>query len=142
MIIFTIMIALFNGFLVVLSRLLNARLGREINPVGASIWNHLTGALLMSVVYVSISSQHFNFENIPFHAFLGGVIGAVYVTISNYIIPKVGASKAVILMIAGQIFIATLIDYFRNIVGSPLIALIGILLIILGVYSGEKGKEL
>ncbi len=142
MIIFTITIALSNGFLVVISRLLNARLGREINPAGASIWNHFTGALMMLVVYVLMSSQYFNFENIPFYAFLGGVIGAVYVTISNYIIPKIGASKAVILMIAGQIFIATLIDYFRNIVGNPFSAIIGILLIIFGVYIGEKAKKI
>ncbi len=142
MIMFTIIIALSNGFLVVISRLLNARLGREINPAGASIWNHFTGTLMMLLVYFLMSGKYFDFKSIPLYVFLGGVIGAVYVMISNYIIPKIGASKSVILMIAGQIIIATLIDYFRNIVGNPLIALTGILLIIFGVYIGEKGKIL
>lgn len=141
MIILMILLALANGFIVVVSRLVNARLGKEIGSLGASIWNHMTGALLMGIIFLLMNSKDLFLESIPFYAFLGGVIGAVYVTISNFIIPKIGASKATILMIAGQMCVAAFIDLLRDFLGNRFIALLGIILIIFGVYIGEKTKK-
>ncbi|MGD1819073.1 MAG: DMT family transporter [Pleomorphochaeta sp.] len=138
MLILMIFLALANGFLVVLSRILNATLGKEISAIGASVWNHFTGTILMGIIFLFMKNHTIIFQNIPFFAFLGGVIGAVYVTISNFIIPKIGAAKATILMIAGQICIATLIDYLKNELHNPLSTILGIILIIFGVYLGEK----
>ena len=50
------------------------------------------------------------------------------------------ASKATVLMLAGQICIATLIDFLRHIFKNPVTAVAGIVLIITGVYLGEKNK--
>lgn len=140
MIILMILIALTNGVLVGLSRILNARLGKEISPIGASVWNHLTGTLIMGIIVLALRSKEIKLQSIPFYVYLGGVIGAIYVTISNFIIPKIGASKATVLMIAGQICLATLIDYLRNVLQNPLIAIFGIILIIVGVNIGERTK--
>ncbi|MDC7240780.1 MAG: DMT family transporter [Spirochaetales bacterium] len=136
-----IVVALTNGLLVTVSRIMNARLGREITPAGASVWNHLTGTLLMGIFFLLFNNQEIHMQCIPVYAYLGGIIGAVYVTVANFLIPRLGASKATILMIGGQILLATLIDYLKDAIGHPLTAVSGIILIILGIYVGERSKE-
>jgi bacterial/archaeal transporter family-2 protein len=141
MMVLLILIALTNGFLVGISRILNARLGKEVSPAGASVWNHLTGALIVGVLMLVLNIENFQLMNIPYYAYLGGIIGAAYVTVSNFLIPKIGASKATVLMIAGQICLATLIDYLRNALNNPLIIISGIILIIAGVIVGERSRK-
>ncbi len=136
------LIALANGFLVTLSRISNARLGKAIGPTGASVWNHATGFLFISVIVLITGSSIINLTGIPFYAYLGGVIGAAYVTISNFLIPKIGTSKATILMIAGQIGFAACIDSMRNIVFDPVIGFLGMTLIVAGVTLGETSKRI
>ena len=140
MTILLIMLALSNGVLVVLARMFNARLGREIGPAGASVWNHFTGFLVMAVFVLVLKGEYSNLAEIPLYAYLGGFIGAIYVTISNFLIPKIGASKATVLMIAGQITLATVIDFLSGKIASPLITAAGIILIISGVYVGETDR--
>ena len=133
-----IAVALANGMLVVTSRMINARLGREVTPAGASVWNHVTGAATMGILVLFMGRQDIAFANIPVIAYLGGVIGAGYVTVSNFIIPKIGASKATVLMIAGQIALAALIDSLRGILTHPPTTIAGIALIILGVSLKDR----
>jgi len=135
-----VVIALGNGFLVSISRMINARLGKEIGAAGASIWNHFTGAIMMGLFVLLLKQTVVDFHGIPFYAFIGGLIGAGYLTLSNFLIPKIGASKATILMIAGQIGFATIIDYLRHIVINPVIAFLGVAFIITGVSIGEYSK--
>jgi len=136
-----ILLALSNGLLVTFSRMVNARLGKAINPAGASVWNHLTGTLAMGAAVLFMGTRGIRLEGLPFYVYCGGLIGGVYVTISNYLIPKIGASKATVLMIAGQIILAAVLDILRGVLQRPLLALGGIILIIAGVYAGEKSRE-
>jgi len=136
-----ILIALANGFLIIVSRIFNARLGKVIGPAGASVWNHLSASFLLGLIVIFLRNEHFHFQDIPVYAYLGGIIGACYVTISNFLIPRVGTSKATILMIAGQIGLATFIDYLRNSDLNLLFAILGIALIIFGIIIAEREKE-
>ncbi len=140
MIIPYILLALFSGMVGILARSINAKLGSLINPAGASLWNHLTGSVVMAVIVAVMNSYAFKYAEIPYYAYLGGFIGALYVTISNFVVPKIGAAKATVMMIGGQVFTAAIIDYFRGVIKHPLMAVAGTALIIIGVYIGEKNK--
>ena len=73
----------------------------------------------------------------PAWSYVGGVIVALYLLSITYLVPKIGVGPAIVLIVAGQILGATLIDGF-GLFGvemrlPSLQNLIGIGLIILGV---------
>ena len=106
-----ILLAFFNGFLIVTNRVVNAKLGLHVSGAGASFWNHFVGFLFLALIVPFLTEGGGrDIGEIPFYLFLGGIIGACYVAISSLVIPKVGATKATILVIAGQIVLGTIID--------------------------------
>nr|WP_235202390.1 DMT family transporter [Lonsdalea quercina] len=71
-----IVIALFNGVCISLSRSINGRLSMERNAFYASLWNHIVGFVFLTLIIVvqgkGFSSFHFD---APFYAYLGGLWG-------------------------------------------------------------------
>ncbi|WP_028973015.1 DMT family transporter [Spirochaeta cellobiosiphila] len=141
MIILFIILAFINGFLVITSRSLNAQLGAKTSPIGASIWNHVTGFLFMLLLQFLLGKWTINIKNPPFYIFIGGAIGAIYVSLANYLIPRTGTAKATILMIGGQIFLAAIIDLLKGNIDTPHWTLLGIALVISGVCIGELNEQ-
>ena len=136
-----ILLAFFNGFLIVTVRVVNAKLGLHIAEVGAAIWNHFVGFLFLALIMPFLADgAPLVIEGIPFYLFLGGVIGAGYVAINNWVIPRVGATKATVLVIAGQIVLGTIIDLANGKISNLTITLAGISLVILGMWLGSHKK--
>jgi bacterial/archaeal transporter family-2 protein len=75
----------------------------------------LVAAVLMLSVYILTSDKinpNVNFAQIPAYLWLGGVFAFIYLMATILAIPKIGVSSAIILLIAGQIIAALLMDYF------------------------------
>ena len=138
---FMILLAVFNGLLIVTTRVINARLGQYVSGTGASFWNHFVGWLLLMLIlpFVPVGGG-ISFHGIPLVLYLGGFIGAVYVVINNLVIPKVGATKATVLIIAGQIVLGTVIDVFSGKISNFNMTILGISLVILGMWVGNQKK--
>lgn len=136
------LLALGNGILVVLTRLINARLGQFVSWSGASIWNHLVGFAVLAVfILVRPAGQLEGLMTVPVYLFLGGLIGAGYVALNNWILPKIGAAHGTILVIAGQIGIGTIIEVVRGQVTNLPLTLTGITLVLIGVWSGRAARD-
>jgi len=134
-----ILLALFNGLLIVTNRVLNARLGLHISGAGAAFWNHLVGFLFLALMMLFFTEDGGNnFSGIPFYLFLGGLIGAGYVAINSFVMPRVGATKATVLVIAGQIVIGTMIDVANDKISNLTMTIVGITLVVLGMWVGHK----
>jgi transporter family-2 protein len=73
----------------------------------------------------------------PWWAYLGGCLGAIFVTTAVFVVPKIGAVNYLVLLILGQMLANTLIDHFGwlGIAQQPftLGKAIGLLLILAGV---------
>ena len=138
---FIILLAVFNGLLIVTTRVINARLGQYVSGTGASFWNHFVGWLLLMLILPFVPVEEaIHFQGIPFVLYLGGFIGAVYVVINNLVIPRVGATKATVLIIAGQIVLGTVIDVVNGKVSNLNMTVLGISLVILGMWAGNQRK--
>ena len=132
-------LALLNGFLIGVSRTINARLGSEVGPVKASAWNHLVGFIFllvaMTAVYgvgsVTLSGSA------PLHAYLGGVIGAFFVALNSWIFPHLGAMRTTMLVIAGQMLTSTAIDAANGKITSILSQAIGVVFILAGIRLSQ-----
>lgn len=137
-------VALVNGFAVGAARAVNGRLTMSKGALSASFWNHLIGFLFLSSV-VLISASNVEFSNVPTYTFLGGLIGAFYVVVNSYVIPKLGATMSTLLVISGQLTISAIFDAYRDIIVidmsiSTLKLLVGFTLIALGVLFSFRTR--
>ena len=137
-----ILLALFNGLLIVTTRVINAKLGLYVSGTGASFWNHFVGWLFLLLVLPFIPFEGtITFQGIPAILYFGGLIGAVYVVINNLVIPRVGATKATVFIVAGQIVLGTVIDALNGKITNLSVTLLGITLVVLGMWLGNQKWE-
>lgn len=113
---FNILISILAGVSIVLSRIINSKLGDKIGVFQSTFYNFLTG-LLFSMIILLFSKETFintshTLASIPFVAFIGGLIGVAFITLSNYIAPKISTFYMTLLIFIGQLFVGILIDYF------------------------------
>ena len=144
--IFVILLALCGGISLGINRSLLGLLGQGIGASGASVVNHAGGAIfIFLVILVTNAGENLSvdlFSVAPLHAYCGGIIGALFVAIASWVIPRAGVMKATVLLVSGQMLLGTLIDLYLGRVSSITSALVGLALILGGVFIGEYRKSL
>lgn len=114
------------------------------NPVYASMISFTIGVLAL-VVYILLTSQNVSWKGLkdaPSYSWLGGVLGAFYVTVIVFAFPKIGPGLTFGLVVAGQLITSIVMEHFQ-IMGTPhqpisLGRIVGVLLIIIGVVAVKK----
>lgn len=134
-----VLLAMCIGILVGITRVLNGRLTMHKNAFYASSANHWVGALVLTLLLIlGIFRFPENISALPPVAFLGGAIGAIYVAVNAYVLPKLGNMLAAMMIISGQLFTGILIDFWFNAtslpIGTYLITCAGALMIVAGMY--------
>lgn len=131
-----IIISILAGVTVVVSRIINSNLGKEIGIFQSTFYNYFVG-LFFSVVFFILSGEKINLSglksgSLPLWAYAGGIAGVLLIVLSNYITPKISSFYLTLLMFVGQLFTGIAIDYFAK--GSLSIGkLIGGLLVLSGL---------
>ena len=145
MISYYIFLALFNGMIIGINRAINGRLSMDIGPFKASFWNHLIGFVFLTLILLILNGMNISklaqwntITTIPSFAFLGGFFGAFFVAVNSYVFSKIGAMKAALLVISGQMISSVLIDYKSGATLFILAQLFGVSLILLGLYFSKK----
>jgi bacterial/archaeal transporter family-2 protein len=110
------------------------------SPVLAALVSFAVGTLTL-LIYCLVGGIPLNSlsltRNAPPVAWVGGCIGAIYVAMVAFLVPRLGVALMFSLIIAGQMLITLLFDHY-GILGVPIKAinlprLMGVLLIIAGV---------
>ncbi len=110
-----IIIALMTGSLVILSMIMNSRVGDEIGLFQGVFVNYVLG-VVVSAIILSFNLNTINLSgNVPLWAYLGGVIGVVIVAISNILIPKIPTIYTTLLIFIGQLFTGMIIDLLTKV---------------------------
>lgn len=143
-----ILLALVNGLLIGLSRSLNGQLSAHKGVFQASFYNHLFGFLLLSLLIMSLTMEPqaitLAWSNDKAYLYLGGIIGALYVALNSYVLNQIGATKAALFVISGQMATGLLLDYlFNQVTGDPFvygIQALGVACIILGIVLSQQKK--
>lgn len=134
------LLVLVSGAFLPIQAGLNARVGKVVeNPVGASLVSFVVGAVGL-VLYMLLTRQSINFGNIqeaPRYIWIGGLLGAFYVTVIVLAFPKLGPGWTFGLIVAGQMITAMLLEHFNILVAQPnpinAMKLLGVALIVVGV---------
>lgn len=115
MILFYFLSAILAGVSIVVARIINANLATKIGLFQSTFFNYVTG-LLSSIILFLFSSEllkvvSIDFRNIPFWAYLGGVVSVAVVVLSSYITPKISVFYQTLFVFIGQILIGIIVDY-------------------------------
>jgi len=119
---------------------LNAKLGKTVeSPVYASMLSFVIGTLGL-ITYILITKQSMSWAGVreaPAHVWLGGLLGAFYVTVIIFAFPKLGPGLTFGLVVAGQMIISILLEHFNILVAQQnsisFMKIIGVLLVVSGV---------
>lgn len=138
-------LAFLSGAFLPVQAALNTKLGKAINsPVHAALISFFVG-LVALLGYIVVTGQSVNLTNvraIPFQIWLGGLLGAFYVTVIILAFPKIGPAYTFGLIIAGQMVISIVLDHFNIMVSAQhsvtIWRVLGVCLIITGVVLVRK----
>ena len=104
------------GVTLPLQAVINGRLGTQLaNPFWASAIQNVIGASLMVFVILAVRSPPPSVGQIaavPLWAWVGGWLGAIYVLGSLLATPRLGATRAMVAVITGQLAASVVLDHF------------------------------
>jgi transporter family-2 protein len=141
------LLALVAGLAVAVQTGANAQLRLIVqNPTLTALISFLVGTTLLFIYVMLTSYQQLPdaavMYKIPWWKYLGGVMGAFYITTVVIIAPKIGAANTLGFIVAGQLISAVIFDHF-GLMGFvirqiTLPRILGVIFLILGVYLIRK----
>jgi transporter family-2 protein len=128
------------GGLVGLQAPINSRLGKSVGTVQAATFSFLVGTLALILIAQFWQGGLGELRHVgraPWWALIGGLLGAVYVTVALVAVRTLGASGLTAVVITGQLAISVAIDRF-GLVGVAkqhvgVARVVGLLLLVAGV---------
>ncbi len=134
-----ILAATLAGVLIGFSRQLNGRLSLSTTPLVASFWNHLVGAVALTVLGLAMGGLFPpNIADIPWYAWMSGPLGVIFVASGSWLIARIGAVNTALLVIAGQMVSGVALDLARGVPVTLLVSALGIAMILGGVLLTQR----
>jgi bacterial/archaeal transporter family-2 protein len=115
------LISALAGSAFVVQQVVNAKLRTEI---GSAWWagfiSYLGGTIIMGMVAVVLRDplSLSTFAKAPLLSWTGGLFGAIYIGVSIFMLPKLGATTVIALLVFGQMIGAVAFDHF-GLLGVP-----------------------
>jgi len=109
------LVAVLGGACIALQLPINARLGQGLGfPIAAAMISFISGTVILSLITLTatkVGGVSLGWGNVawPFYI-LGGVLGAIYVTMTIMLIPRIGTTAVFGLSIVGQLLGGLVLD--------------------------------
>jgi bacterial/archaeal transporter family-2 protein len=135
--------AIFAGALIACQSPINARLGQVM---GDSVWATTVSFLIGSTVLLTYVLAFRGMPAVDLDLFrwwmlLGGVLGAVFVTTTIILVPQIGVTAMLCLLVAGQLMTGLALDHFGILVAQNTVTpvrLAGVALVMVGALLAQK----
>jgi transporter family-2 protein len=106
-----ILLAVFAGMCNAFQAPVNAALGKFTGVFESSCISFTVGALSLLIVSTFIGKGSIlKIVDAPPSLWLGGLLGAFFVTVAMFVVPKIGASVTIASVVTGQMTAALIID--------------------------------
>lgn len=136
-----IAMAFLGGVLVSLSRQVNGRLSLSNSPLIASLWNHLVGFVVLTILGLLVGGLlPSGAADAPWYAYIGGPIGVIFIASGSWLIPRIGAVNTALLVISGQMVSGVALDLFSDQPPKLWASALGVLLILGGMLLTQRRK--
>ena len=111
---FSIVLSFLAGLSIVMQQVMNANLRIALN---SALWSGFMSyfiGFLCTISFLVILREPFPSmaSRLPIWVWFGGVFGAIYIALSIYLIPQIGAATFMALLIAGQMAGSIAFDHF------------------------------
>jgi len=124
---------------------LNSKLGKTLeSPVYAALISFVIGTIALAA-YVLFTRQTISWSGVkeaPSYIWLGGLLGAFYITVIILAFPVLGPGLTFGLIVAGQMVVSLLLEHFNILVAqqNPIsyMKLVGATLVVIGVIIIRK----
>ncbi len=115
-VIFLSFLAAVAGVAVVTQQVFNANLRYALDSAGwAGLASYVVGTLYMIVFIVatrdSLPSLTFA-RSVPWYLWTGGALGATFIVLAIFLVPKLGAATFIALFVVGQMLVSLAFDHF------------------------------
>ena len=141
--------ALVIGMFVSLQPPINSYVAKTLNsPLLAALISITTTLIVISTLWIFLakgSGEISQIKSLPWWAFLGGIVGVVFVAGSIYVAPNTGIALFFVCAVAGQLFGASVIDQVGAF-GLPVkpmnaIKLAGLFLVLVGAILVQSSNS-
>jgi transporter family-2 protein len=108
-------LAILAGTMTAFQPLINAKLSQHLDsPIWSSFISFASGTVLLLIIGLMVNGKFMSLEitGLKWWMFIGGALGAFFVTVALYIVPYLGVAAMVTLFIAGQLIMAAGLDHF------------------------------
>ncbi|MBF8643995.1 DMT family transporter [Pseudomonas pudica] len=109
-----LLFAIFAGSMMPLQAVVNARLGRAI---GGPIWAAALSALILTAILIVVAllankpwPRPAQMGGLPWWAWIGGICGAIILSATAAVVPRIGAASMMALIMVGQVVAAIALD--------------------------------
>lgn len=111
-----ILLAILVGCALPIQGIINAKLGVYMShPMHSTLISYL-GGVVACMIFLALAHPVLpdwkRFQHIDWYLYLGGFLGAIFVSGMLYIIPKIGATNMLAAAIVGQLVMSMLLDHF------------------------------
>ncbi len=137
--------AVVAGSMLPIQGALNSRLGAVmIHPMQATLISYI-GGTIACVVFLLVAQasipDYKRLASIDWYLYLGGFLGAVFVSAMLYLMPRIGIANMLAAAILGQLVMSLLFDHF-GLAGITVeinaSRVIGVILLLAGVYFLQR----
>lgn len=142
-----IAIVLIAGALLPVQASLNNKVAEALGGpiIGATAACLVTVIALLGIVVVQLPSTPISWEgfrNLHWTAWMGGLIGALYLAVIILAYPRLGPAYTFCLLVFGQVLASLLMEHFNVLVTQPqpisLMRIVGLLCVVLGIFLIRK----
>jgi len=110
-----VLVGVMAGVLVGMQAPINSRLGKVIGTLPAASFSFVVGTAVLLVITSIVGGGLGAFGNVgraPSWALIGGLLGAVYVSVALVVVRTLGAAGLTAVVITGQLAVSVAIDRF------------------------------
>lgn len=141
---FILLLLLLAGFGVSVQGTMNGGLGKIIGTTQAAFFSFLVGTGTLLIFLLFIGKGNFSLiGSAPKWQLLGGFLGAFYVTMLAFAVPKIGIGLSTVTVVVSQILTSMVIDHFGWFNSSQVVLnsqrIIGAVLLIAGMICIYRG---
>lgn len=136
-----VFIAILSGTALAVQAGCNSVLSRAVGgPITAALVSFCCGTLALSALFFSplVRQSHASLTHLPWWAWGGGVLGAIFVAGSAAAAPRLGAAGMVAVILAAQLCAAVIMDHFALVGFSSrpvtVSRFLGVLLLLAGTF--------
>ncbi len=140
---FIIVIGLIGGFAVGVQSPLASMISQRLGVFESVFIVHLGGALvaLIPLLYFA-GGKLAQWKTLPWYTLVAGAFGVIVIAAISYIIPRAGVAVSVTAVVAGQLFVGTILDHY-GLLGAmekPLdpTRIVGLIVVLVGVWLTTK----